>query len=167
MLRRLLLVSFITPILTGCQCLEYLGLHKPTYRTVRVCDDTCPFPGVPTAVQKMHQLTITWEKKDAEGAVTSTTTRHLVKLPVMYGVDIHQSCTGTTTSKFTMDGDGALTEASGTIDHKIPEILTAVGDILDSAAVGGSRAISEINAFPPLPTDAGNPVDIQIVEIGN
>lgn len=152
--------------MTGCQCLEYMGLHKPTYRTVRVCDDTCPFPGVPAAVQKMHQLTITWEKKDADGVVT-TTTRHLVKLPVMYGVDIHQSCTGITTSKFTMDADGALTEASGTIDHKLPEILTAVGDILDTPGLGGSRALAELNAFPPLPTDVGNPIDIQIVEIGS
>lgn len=84
----------------------------------------------------------------------------------MYGVDIHQSCTGTTTSKFTMDADGALTEASGAIDHKLPEIIKAVGDAA-AAASGGTRALSEIQAFPPLPTDAGDPIDIQIVEIGN
>lgn len=160
------LLLLVAPLLTGCQCLDYIGLHKPTYRSARICDDTCPFPGVPATVNKMHQITITWEKKDANGVSTTTTTRHLAKLPVMYGVDIYQSCTGKSTSKFTFDADGALTEASGEIDHKLPEIIEAVGDAAAGVA-GGQRALSEINAFPPLPTTVGDPIEVQIVEIGN
>ena len=164
---RFMLMLLVAPLLTGCQCLEYLGLHKPTYRTVRVCDDTCPFPGVPAMVQKMHQVTITWEKQNTDGTTTTTTTRHIGKLPVMYGVDIHQSCTGKSTSKFTMNADSQLTEASGEIDHKIPELIEAAGNAAGSVLSGGQRASLGETFFPPLPEDAGNPIDIQVVEIQN
>lgn len=66
-----------------------------------------------------------------------------------------------------MNADSQLTEAKGEIDHKLPEIIKAVGDAAAAIGPGGQRASSGEMFFPPLPDNAGNPVDIQVVELGN
>ena len=157
MRRLILLVLFTLPAVTGCQCLEWIGVHKPTYRTVRVCDDTCPFPGVPATVHKMHQVHITWED--------GSKSKHLAKLPVMYAVDHPQSWTGKTVSHFKFNDDGGLTQANGEVDHKLPELITAIGDAVPKVA-GGANGLSDIALFPE-PPDSKIAVDIQIIEMGN
>jgi len=89
----------------------------------------------------------------------------------VYSVDVHPAPFGKTEAKLSMNDDGQITDAEAKIDEEVPEILNALGNVINSVkpATGGKNAVSDLSTTfaPGLPSkipDAtlGSPISIDI-----
>ena len=152
---RTLSFGFLIVALAGC--------HN-TFRSVRIYDDT-KFAGVPALVHRAHLATIMWSQKAQDG--NNMVTKHLCRLPVLYGIDVQPSLLGKTKATFGMNDDGQLTKAQAELDHQIDELFASAADVLGELPPLVSRAGPRegYNFQPELPNNLGHIVSIEFQEV--
>lgn len=115
-----------------------------TYKTYKV--DNGGTPGFPFVFERTVKATVTY----ADG----TQSVHITKIRDLYSVDIKGSVLGTTNATVENSDSNFPKIGKGEIDHKLPETLGAVNEILSTlgvkAATGGAAAAAlPVGSFEP------------------
>jgi len=121
----------------------------PWARTFVVQEMTCgkPTRGHPFLQYEMQKAVATWAR---DGNMQDTyTTVHVTSVPKLMTIDAERALLGTTEAAFTNNPDGTLLSSSSKVDQKIPEIISAVGDVMKSIPAG-TRGRPECAFAPDL-----------------
>jgi len=102
-----------------------------TFQTRKVVDDQIT-NGYPFIFNKPYTALVKYDD--------STTSTHILSLPTLYAVDVKQSPLGTTDTSLENNEDGFAKKATAKIDHKIPENIGAVTELLKELGVKASGA---------------------------
>lgn len=84
-------------------------------------------------------------------------TQHFCRLPVMYAVDPIGTPVGKDNGTIELNADGSMKKATEERDHQVDELITAVGDAvntLNGRTEGGLAPENPFDFYPPLPKGA-------------
>jgi hypothetical protein len=159
----------IVPLATaGCRGRWSRTFPAPWARTFLVQDASSgePTRGHPFIYYEPQVAIATWQP--AQEGLQPYTTHHITVLPRLMAVDAERALLGTTTATFTNHSDGTLQTGTITVDQKIPEVISAMGDLvtdIGGITKDGTRA-TEPSSLPQFtPTLEGRSKDDTLISI--